>query len=413
MTTSKKTILYLAHRIPFPPNKGDKIRSFNEIKYLSRDNDIHLACLVDDPQDLQYISELQRYTSTVDFAVIDPRWQKIKSIPYLFTSSPLSIPYFYSSTLQKAIDSRLDKINVDIVFCFSSPMADYILKSRHFKNGKLNNALLIMDFVDVDSDKWRMYSGFAAFPLSVVYYLEWHRLQAYDTMVGRKFDRSIFVSEKEVELFRSFCPQAYSTNIANGVDMEYFSVVETLRKENSASARVPTIIFMGAMDYYPNEDAVSYFALEVMPPIRKQLPTAKFIIVGSNPTKRVSKLAFNPGVIVTGSVPDVRPYLALADLFVAPFRIARGIQNKVLEAMAAGVPVVARPEAVQGFGEQRVPLVMESTAEGLAVSIVALLGDEDKRVALATEAQLFVKVNYAWESNMSELQQFLRLNKCN
>lgn len=405
MNTKKKSILYLAHRIPFPPNKGDKIRSFNEIKYLSRAHDISLAFLVDDPRDLQHVAELQQYSRTIDFAVISPRWQKIKSLPALVTGAPLSIPYFYSSALQDAIDKRLDVTEIDVVFCFSSPMAEYIFKSRHFKNGTLKGARLIMDFVDVDSDKWRMYAGFTAFPLSVIYRLEWQRLQAYDAMVGRKFSKSIFVSEKEVELFLSFCPEATTASIANGVDMDYFAAVGTFRAENTAADKVPTMLFMGAMDYYPNEDAVVYFTKEVLPLIRTQVPTVQFIIAGSNPTARVNELASSPGVIVTGSVPDIRPYLAQADLFVAPFRIARGIQNKVLEAMAAGVPVVARPEAVQGFGSQQVPLVVESTAEGLAVSIVELLGNDNRRAEMAMAAQQFVRVNYAWENNMAELQR--------
>lgn len=405
MNAKKKSILYLAHRIPYPPNKGDKIRSFNEIKYLSQEHDLNLAFLVDDPQDLRHVSELERYTRTIDYAVINPRWQKVKSIPYLLTDKPLSIPYFYSPVLQESIDKRLDVTEVDVVFCFSSPMAEYVFNSRHFKMGKLKNAQLIMDFVDVDSDKWRMYAGFSNFPLSAVYRREWRRLQAYDARVGQAFDRSIFVSDKEVDLFRSFCPRASTAAIANGVDIEYFAAAETLRQRANGSCKEPTVLFMGAMDYYPNQDAVVYFADEIWPLVKEVFSNARFVIAGSNPTGKVKALAqADQSITVTGFVTDIRPYLAQAEVFVAPFRIARGIQNKVLEAMAAGVPVVTSSEAVQGFGIQDLPLRIESSPGSFAASIVELLQDEGKRAAMAMNAQHFVRTCYCWDTSMAALQ---------
>jgi sugar transferase (PEP-CTERM/EpsH1 system associated) len=362
-----------------------------------------LACLVDDPHDLQHISELRQYVKTIDYVVINPLWQKIASLPCLLTDKPLSVPYFYSATLQEAINKRLDETEIDVVFCFSSPMAEYIFKSRHYLTGKLQNTRLIMDFVDVDSDKWRMYAGFSRYPMSMVYNREWLRLQAYDTKVGRKFDWSIFVSDKEVELFKSFCPEARIAAIANGVDTDYFSTVHEMRTLQNKIHRQPTLMFMGAMDYYPNEDAVVYFADEVMPLLLKKVPTVQFVIVGSNPSKRVSALGARPGIKITGAVPDVRPYLAETDVFVAPLRIARGVQNKVLEAMSAGVPVVARPEAVQGFVNMNAPLMVENSPESFAASIIELLEDENKRATLALEALRFVRTSYCWNTNMAVL----------
>lgn len=404
--STRKTILYLAHRIPFPPNKGDKIRSFNEIKHLSQGHDIHLAFLVDDPGDLKHIKSLEQYTRTIDYAEINPLQQKMKSIPYLLTNQPLSVPYFYSPALQAALDKRLAETGFDVVFCFSSPMAEYVFKSTHFRDGRLGNARMVMDFVDVDSDKWRMYAGFSRFPLSVIYRREWLRLQQYDARVGTAFDRSIFVSDKEVELFRTFCSESNVSAIANGVDHEYFAGVETMRNSLNADGHQPTILFMGAMDYYPNEDAVSYFATDIWPLVKAKIPNARFVIAGSNPTKRVKALATSDSAIsVTGFVPDMRPYLAQADVFVAPFRIARGIQNKVLEAMAAGVPVVARPESVQGLGSQPPWLKVATDASSFAAAVIELLTDENKHAAQAMEAKRYVKSSYCWETNMAALQQ--------
>ena len=242
--------------------------------------------------------------------------------------------------------------------------------------------------------------------MSAVYHREWRRLQAYDSWVGQKFDQSIFVSDKEVELFRTFCPEARTAAVANGVDRDYFAAVEAMRQEMKGNGQSATILFMGAMDYFPNADAVVYFVEEIWPLVKETFPGARFVIAGSNPTKRVKALAqSDKSISVTGFVPDIRPYLAQADVFVAPFRIARGIQNKVLEAMVAGVPVVARPEAVQGFGSQVSCLKVETSAERFASAIVELLVDEEKRMALATEAKLFVCSSYCWETNMSALQR--------
>ena len=348
---------------------------------------------------------LQEYCADISYDLINTRLQKLKTLPYMLTGKPLSVPYFYSGKLQADVDRILREQQIDLVFCFSSPMAEYVFRSNHYRNGRLGSAKLIMDFVDVDSDKWRMYAGFSRLPLSALYRREWRRLQAYDSMVGQAFDLSIFVSDKEVELFRTFCPEARTAAVANGVDRDYFAAVEDMRQEMKRN-EVPTVLFMGAMDYYPNEDAVVYFVDEIWPLVKDALPISRFIIAGSKPTKRVKALAQSDQLIsVTGFVPDMRPYLAQADVFVAPFRIARGIQNKVLESMAAGVPVVARPEAVQGLGRQVSCLKVENTAERFAAAIIELLVDEEKRMTLVTEAQHFVCSSYCWEANMAALQR--------
>ncbi|MDR3629529.1 MAG: TIGR03087 family PEP-CTERM/XrtA system glycosyltransferase [Desulfocapsaceae bacterium] len=408
MSATNLKILYLAHRVPFPPNKGDKIRSFNEIKYLSQEHEIHLACLIDDPKDVQHVSGLERFVRTIDYVLISPFRQKLKALHFFLTGQPLSVPYFYSSELQTAVDKRLAEIDFDVIFCFSSPMAEYVFKSRHYRDGRLGRARLIMDFVDVDSDKWRMYAGFSSFPFSLIYHREWLCLQKYDARVGRAFSRSIFVSEKEVELYRSFCPDADSQAIANGVDQDFFAVTENMRSEACKGASPATLLFMGAMDYYPNVDAVVYFAEDIWPMVKEKIPTAQFIIAGSNPTARVRDLARRDrSITVTGAVPDIRRYLAQADIFIAPFRIARGIQNKILEAMAAGVAVVARPEAVQGFGRQPSCITVATNADDFASAVLALLMNENARAAITQEAKEFVCSTFCWQDNMNALQRIL------
>jgi len=427
-------ILFLCHRIPYPPNKGDKIRSFHEIRHLAREHSLYLAFLVDDERDLEHVAGLKDYCIDCRYDVINPQWQKIRSLPYLMTGTPLSVPYFYSARLQEEIDRLLDDVAFDAIVCFSSPMAEYVFRSRHYDGSRCGNARLIMDFVDVDSDKWRMYSGFSGFLHGAVYRREWQRLQEYEKRVGESFDWSVFVSDKEVELFRTFCPKARTMAIPNGVDIDYFASApdiktnlsnersdrmirtesgnkrsdRTIRTESGNERSDRTVLFMGAMDYYPNEDAVVHFADDIWPLIRNELPDVRFVIAGSKPGPRVMALA-NRGekIDVTGFVPDMRPYLAEAGVFVAPFRIARGIQNKVLEAMAAGVPVVARPEAVQGVTGHNGSIRVESEPASFARAVVECLRDEQRRNVMISEARDFVATHHNWGRNLGLLDRLL------
>jgi len=448
-------ILFIVHRIPYPPNKGDKIRSFNEIKFLSKEHNLYLAFLVDDKRDVAYIDVLNKYCKGFDYDVINPLWQRIKSIPYLLTRRPLSVPYFYSVRLQGAIDRRLKESQIDTIICFSSPMAEYVFKSRAFgvqnvrsfedvkvvSNGRsdrmsraikqieqfsrakqLNNSNksnigypnLIMDFVDVDSDKWRIYEGFSSFPFSVIYRREWKRLMNYEQRIGHIFDWNIFVSEKEVDLFKSFCPEANAISITNGVDFDFHEEVQSVRDvqidqaKRSNNSNIPNILFMGAMDYLPNEDAVLYFTAEIWPYVKEELPTARFYVVGGKPSRKVIILSEkDPNIVVTGYVPDVRPYLKMADVFVVPLRVARGIQNKVLEAMAAGVPVVARSEAVQGLGSLNGCIMVEDDERRFALSIRKVLHVSLKRGQMVADSKRFILKNHNWQENLSKLEELL------
>ena len=219
-----------------------------------------------------------------------------------------------------------------------------------------------MDFVDVDSDKWGQYSKHARFPMSWVYALEGRRLADYERKVAETFDHSIFVTEAEAKIFRNKNLHIKNiTAISNGVDLDYFSPAfsqrQATRNQQLASSiqppetinQQPVIVFTGVMNYFANVDGVVWFTKEILPLIKKEIPEIRFYIVGSNPTKEVLSLALDSSVTVTGYVPDTREYLKMATVVAAPLRIARGIQNKVLEAMAMGIPVVATPQAFEGI----------------------------------------------------------------
>jgi sugar transferase (PEP-CTERM/EpsH1 system associated) len=325
-------ILYLAHRIPFPPNKGEKIRSFHQVQHLAQNHAIHLACFVDDREDWPHLKSLEKYCASVDVAYRNRTLATLRALRGIPGTEPLSVLAFHSRALEDKILRRLQTANIDVVLAFSSVMAHYV--------GHDLSIPKVMDFVDVDSEKWRVYAEHHRFPLSWLYRLEGERLGRQEEQVANSFDHSLLVSEAEAQLLQRRVGARPITVIPNGVDLKYFAPLGG----QAGDASTPIMVFTGAMDYFPNADAVSWFCQRIFPEIKKSLPGAQFHIVGRNPTRAVRRLARIPDVMVTGSVPDIRPYLAQAAVAVAPLRIARGVQNKILEAMAMGLPVVCSSE---------------------------------------------------------------------
>jgi polysaccharide biosynthesis protein PslH len=495
-------ILYLAHRIPYPPNKGDKIRSYNEIKYLSQRHEIHLACLADDPKDLKYEDDLKNFCKTTNVILINPKLAKLKSTIRLFSTKPLSVSYFYSQKLQQAIDQLLSTNDYDAIFCFSSPMAEYVFKSRLLVSSclKLEKSLakrppvirieqprtsnqhrepsnqpsassneqpatgnhqpssmnytlstmdyrprtkLIMDFVDVDSDKWAQYAKYTSFPKSWVYRLEAARLAAYERTVAEAFDHCIFVTEAERRIFQYKNPHIQNISvISNGVDLDYFSPTvsreqatrtqppetstqhpetgnqkpatriqqrETSHQPPETSLQKPVIVFTGAMDYYANVDGVVWFTKEILPLIKKEIPEIQFYIVGSNPTKEVLSLSSNNGVTVTGYVPDTREYLRRATVAVVPLRIARGIQNKILEAMAMGIPVVGTSSAFQGTKATiDAGISIVDDPQIFAKKVLKMVEDSVLRRRCSVQAREYVESYHRWEDQFAQLKSLLQ-----
>jgi sugar transferase (PEP-CTERM/EpsH1 system associated) len=417
-------LLYLAHRIPYPPNKGDKIRSFNEIKYLSQNHEIDLACLADDPRDLKYEEDLRKYCRTTNVVLINPKLARVKSTFCILSKKPLSVPYFYSKRLQKAINHLQSTNNYDAILCFSSPMAEYIFRSFADRPSTIKPLpKLIMDFVDVDSEKWKQYSQRIHWPLSWVYQLESKRLAEFERKVAVAFDHSIFVTHGEERIFKSKNPHIQNISvITNGVDLDYFSPAfeqatdvfarhSTLGSHPQSSNLQPSspiIVFTGAMDYYANIDGVIWFSKEIFPLIKRKIPGVQFYIVGSKPAKEILSLSKNNGIRVTGYVPDTREYFQRATLAVVPLRIAQGIQNKILEPMAMGIPVVATPIAFEGIvAEENRDLVIEGDAERFANAVVALFKDVSLRMSLGRNARRAVENNHDWTRNLSKLDDVL------
>ncbi|SEP27211.1 TIGR03087 family PEP-CTERM/XrtA system glycosyltransferase [Nitrosovibrio sp. Nv6] len=392
-------LLYLVHRIPYPPNKGDKIRSYHLLKHLSERYRIHLGTFIDDENDRKYLEKVRNLCGETCFLDLHPRMARLRSLRGLFSGQPLSLPYYRDKRLQAWVNDMLGTRPVRDVLIFSSAMAQYVSHASHVRR--------TMDFVDIDSDKWMQYAATTSWPMSWIYQRESRLLLGYERQVVRDFDSATFVSEAEADLFKQLAPEAAAkvTYFNNGVDAGYFSPQNIY--PNPYPAGTSILIFVGAMDYWANVDAVEWFARSVFPAISAQLPKVEFYIVGARPTATVTALSALPGVTVTGSVPDVRPYLAHASLAVAPLRIARGIQNKVLEAMAMEKIVIASPQAVEGISASPDQELVVANDESEFVSrIITLLQCAPNR-AIGCAARARVLKDYSWNESLGRIDTLL------
>jgi sugar transferase (PEP-CTERM/EpsH1 system associated) len=316
----------------------------------------------------------------------------------LATSRPLSLGYFASRKMRRLVERAMSRHDFDAVFVYSSAMAQYA-------PGELASRA-VLDMVDIDSEKWREYAGGANPLASRLYSREWRRLREYEYEIVRRFANTVVTTGREAALLDGldeFTRRARLRVITNGVDLDYFQPAAQAPDTTS-----PRMVFIGAMDYHANVEGARYFAEEVFPVIRSRESRAKFSIVGANPTAEVKKLARHPGVTVTGGVPDVRPYLRDAAVCVVPLRVARGVQNKVLEAMAAGKAVIATPESVAGLrvvaGEH---LVVADTPGKFAEATLEVIRDGGLRQGLEMRARRLVETEHDWGPLLQKLVELV------
>ena len=391
-------LLYLVHRIPYPPNKGDKIRSYHLLRHLAQRYHVHLGTFVDDADDWQHVDKVKELCADTHFATLNPRVARVRSLGALFANRALTLDYYRNTGLQEWASQTMQRHRISRVLVFSSAMAQYAMNAGHARR--------VIDFVDIDSDKWRQYAEKKRWPMSWLYAHEARQLLNYERHVAQAFDASLFVSQPEADLFKQLAPEVTEKIgfFNNGVDTDYFSPSSSF--ENPYPQDAAVMAFTGAMDYWPNVDAVQWFANEIFPSVRQAYPAAQFYIVGARPSADVQALASLPGVHVTGTVPDVRPYLAHARFSVAPLRIARGIQNKVLEAMAMAKPVIVSPQALEGIhAEPGREIVLASETQEYADAAIKLLARPDP--AMGVLAREKVTELYGWTSNLSRVDALL------
>lgn len=395
-------LLFLCQRIPFPPNKGDKLRSFSILRHLAKSWRVHLGCFIDDPVDWRHVEDLRPYCADMCCIGLDRRWAKLRSLSGLIRGTSLSEPYFRSRRLQAWTDTVLRELRPPAAFLYSSVMGQYLRPSDPLRPPRV-----VMDFVDVDSDKWRQYADRRPWPLNRIYERESRRLLEFDRQVAAAADACVFVSTPEAALFRDLAPEAAGKTvaIANGVDFRSFS--PEIPFPSPFPPGIRAVVFTGAMDYWPNQDAVIWFAESIFPTIRRCVPEAAFFIVGSNPGPRVTRLGGLDGITVTGRVPDIRPYLAHAAVCVAPMRVARGIQNKVLEGMSMGKVVITTAPGFDGIDAMpsRDLLLADTAAAFIAATIGILTATGPS--SMGERARSRIVDGYGWDDKLAAFERLL------
>lgn len=399
MQDTRPPLLYLVHRIPYPPNKGDKVRSFNILRQLARHFRVYLGTFVDSPEDRCYVERLGEWCAGWKVIPLDPRRSRLASVRGLLSGEALSLPYYRDAGLAEWVRRTVREQRISQAVVFSGPMAQYL--------DVPGLACRVIDFCDLDSAKWTQYAAGRSWPMSWLYRREGRRLLAFERRAAAAVDAALFVTEAEADLFRSAAPEVAARVgvMQNGVDADFFSPAQG--GESPYPAGGPVLLFTGAMDYWPNIDAVTWFAREILPALRARLRGVRFWIVGMNPAPAVQELAA-ADVFVTGRVADVRPWLAHADVVVAPLRVARGIQNKVLEAMAMAKPVVVSAASATGLVAQPgKECEVAETADDYLDRITGLLADAMRAAAMGEAARQRVLEIYSWQAHLAALDRLL------
>ncbi|HEY9150638.1 MAG TPA: TIGR03087 family PEP-CTERM/XrtA system glycosyltransferase [Gammaproteobacteria bacterium] len=394
-------LLFLSHRLPYPPNKGDKIRSWHLLRHLAERYRVYLGTFVDDEQDWQHVAAVEKICAEVFVRPLPGLRARVRSLRGLLSGEPLTLPYYRDAAMARWVRECQREQDIRHLFAFSSAMGQYAPEPREWPMRR------VMDLVDVDSDKWHQYSERKAWPMSWVYAREARTLGTYERRLAAEWDACLLVSEVEAQWLRERAPESAARIHAlnNGVDVAHFYPDQVFNRPYAEGERA--LVFTGAMDYWANVDAVCWFAAEVWPEILRQQPAARFYIVGSRPTAAVQALAQRPGIQVTGTVPDVRPYVAHAHVAVAPLRVARGIQNKVLEAMALGRPLVMTSAAADGIPLDGLSGVMVCDAASEQVRACSDLLQQEAAPAPDRGMRAWVCQHYDWNRNLARLDQYL------
>jgi sugar transferase (PEP-CTERM/EpsH1 system associated) len=394
----KVRILILCHRFPFPPDHGGKIRAFEMIKHLGAHHSVTVATLAHTEKQLQQGTKLRDYCEQLIVEVVPSEVRWGRALLALATKKPSSACYFWSPRLNRSIHEASLAAPFDRVLVHCAFMARYVTNFRcEYK---------VLDYVDIDSGKWSDYQKYKSKPLSLGYALEANKLRRYEKEMALHFTHCSVTTSNELSEFNTLGVSVPCTVIPNGVDLTYFN------PKGRIESGTPVIVFVGRMDYFPNVDAVLQFARNIFPRVRARVPKAELRIVGSDPTRSVLRLNSMPGIKVTGYVRDIRPHVADSAVAIAPLRIARGTQNKVLEMMASGIPVVASPQAAKGI--QAVPgehLIVADSAEEFAHHVVELLQDRHLRRKYSEAGRMQVERAHSWAAAMELLDDVLHLSE--
>jgi len=386
-------ILYLCHRFPYPPKRGGKIRPFNMIRHLqATGHQVTVCSLARSHAEAMEGQGIASHCASFHMGMVSEPLQFARMVARLPLITPSSMGYFYSGDLAQKVRRLLRRQRFDLIFVHCSSVAQYVEDVQGIPK--------ILDFGDMDSQKWLEYANYKPFPLSLGYTLEGNKMLWAEKRLARKFDLCTATTRAEWETLEGYGTGAATDWFPNGVDADFFCP----DPKTGGTYDNDTISFIGRMDYYPNQECMQRFCKEVWPLLRRERGTMKLLIVGADPSPQIQALGAMPGVTVTGSVPDVRPYIRGSALMVAPLAIARGTQNKILEAMAMGVPVVTSSAAAGGVdAEAERHLLVADRPEEIAAAILRVVSDRDERARLAKAGRERMLSHHAWPRSMQRL----------
>ena len=389
-------VLYVCHRFPYPPKRGGTIRPFHMIKHLAQSHEVVVCSLTRNSEQTLEAQGIAPFCTEFHLAQVNDRAQKLRMIATVPTPLTASASFFHSPALNREIRRLLAEQKFDLIFVHCSSVAHYV---EH-----VTGIPKILDYGDMDSAKWLEYARHKPFPLSMGYWWEGVRLRAEEKRLARKFDLCTTITRSEHRTLTDYGVTTPSDWFPNGVDNGFFAPVEDVAYDPD------TVVFIGRMDYFPNQQCMLDFCREVLPLLKARRPAIKLQIVGAEPAPAIRKLGEIPGVTVTGTVPDVRPNVSRAALTVAPLRIARGTQNKILEAMAMGIPVVASDIAAGGV--DAVPgqhLLTADQPADMCAAILRILEDPNERARLSQAGRARILSNHAWPASMKRLDAIIDL----
>lgn len=391
-------VLFLTHRVPFPPDKGDRIRTYHFARFLERHCRLSVACLADEPVTIAQREGLRDLCARHAVVPLPNRLRWLRALKSVGKGGSISEGAFHEPEMIRVIESWARKTTFQAVIVSASSLAPYL------KLPALKGVPQVVDLIDVDSQKWFDYAASAQGWRSWLYRLEGKRLRRLEGEILSSAKAVLLVSRAEGDLLQRTVGPGPIHAVENGVDLEYF--------RPSDANEVGGCVFVGALDYRPNIEGIVWFCEEIWPAIRQRCPELTLSLVGRRPAREVKQLSMVPGVNVIGSVPDVRPHLARAAIAIAPLRIARGVQNKVLEALAMAKPVVTTSPPLAGIGARPGEhLLRADTAAEWADAINRLNGDPELRRSLGIAGRQYVVDHHDWDVCLRPLLEILELGE--
>jgi sugar transferase (PEP-CTERM/EpsH1 system associated) len=383
-------ILCLTSRLPYPPNRGDRLRAFHFIEHLSQEHELTLVSFIADQAEREHLSSLRAYCPNVHVLPMSPPLSAMTVACNIWRREPLQVLYYRLSAMRCLVDELAATTGFDAAYVHLFRMAPYVVGHPELYR--------IVDLTDVISKEIDLSLPYRGFLSRLVYQLEKPRIARYERWVARTFEETWLISKADQQSLASDCPEANIQVVSNGVDLDRFHPTGHAPKPNS-------MIFVGHLRVFHNIDAATHLVRDLLPLVRQQVPDCTLQLVGADPDPHVKQLGRDPAVTVTGYVPDLNEYLNRSAVFVAPLRFAAGIQNKALEAMASGRPVVTTSLINQGLGARpgREILIADDT-ETMAQQIVTLLRDDGLRGKIGQQGRHFVQRNYTWNHVMERMR---------